>query len=203
MNEKRISANQQNALRSTGPRSQAGKARSRLNATKHGGYAMVCIEGENDRRLKDLYLHLVVEYRPMGFEENLLVREISKTIWRKNRFQTAEAKAIDAFSYAHFEGEEKKGDVGLALAQDAGAYGTIPRCLAADEMLDRRLWRLFDRLRKRQKKRGFCPWKSRADSPGTGVAGTPAQGSPAAPVSAALSAPGARPATRDGDDPQS
>ena len=95
---------------------------------------MVCVEGENDRRLKDLYLHLVVEYRPMGFEETLLVREISKTIWRKNRFQTAEAKAIDGYSYANFQGEEKKGDVGLALAQDAGAYGTIPRCLAAELM---------------------------------------------------------------------
>ena len=55
---------------------------------------MVLIEGENDRRLKDLYLHLVVEYRPMGFEENLLVSEISKTLWRKNRFQTAEANAL-------------------------------------------------------------------------------------------------------------
>jgi hypothetical protein len=33
---KQIAANQNNALRSTGPRSLAGKARSRLNAVKHG-----------------------------------------------------------------------------------------------------------------------------------------------------------------------
>ncbi len=49
-------------------------------------------------------------------------------------------------------GEE--GDVGFALQQDAAAYGAIPRCLAAEEVLHRRLWGLFDRLRKTQKRRG-------------------------------------------------
>src|SRR4051794_4399004 len=33
---KRIEANRRNALRSTGPRTAAGKARSRLNALRHG-----------------------------------------------------------------------------------------------------------------------------------------------------------------------
>ena len=34
--DKRIAANRRNALRSTGPRTQDGKSRSRLNAVKHG-----------------------------------------------------------------------------------------------------------------------------------------------------------------------
>lgn len=34
--EKRLAANRRNAQRSTGPRTQDGKARSRLNAVKHG-----------------------------------------------------------------------------------------------------------------------------------------------------------------------
>ena len=34
-----ITANRRNALRSTGPRTAAGKARSCLNARKHGLYA--------------------------------------------------------------------------------------------------------------------------------------------------------------------
>jgi hypothetical protein len=35
-----IEANQRNAKRSTGPRTEAGKARSRLNALKHGKRVM-------------------------------------------------------------------------------------------------------------------------------------------------------------------
>ena len=34
--EKQIAANRRNAARSTGPRTQSGKARSRFNALKHG-----------------------------------------------------------------------------------------------------------------------------------------------------------------------
>ncbi len=36
VSEKRLAANRRNALRSTGPRTSEGKARSRLNAIKHG-----------------------------------------------------------------------------------------------------------------------------------------------------------------------
>lgn len=128
---------------------------------KHGAYANVCLEGEDFARFKMLLLSLLAEYEPVGFEENLLIREITQTIWRKNRFAAAEALAIQASSYVNLEGKEEQGDVAWAIGQDAGAYGTIPRCLAAEDLLDRRLWRLFDRLRKIQKKRGFYPWKSR------------------------------------------
>lgn len=129
---------------------------------KHGAYTKLCLEGEDHSRFEMLLLDLVAEYKPLGFEENLLVSEIAQTIWRKNRFKAAEALAIHSYSFFKHQGEEHKGDVALALAQDASAYGTIPRCLAAEDVLDRRLWGHFDRLRKLQKKRGFHPWKSRA-----------------------------------------
>jgi len=45
---KQLEANRENAKRSTGPKSQAGKARSRLNSRKHGLTAkMLVIVGEN------------------------------------------------------------------------------------------------------------------------------------------------------------
>ena len=40
-------ANKRNALRSTGPKTEAGKSRSRLNAMKHGAYTKMCLEGED------------------------------------------------------------------------------------------------------------------------------------------------------------
>jgi hypothetical protein len=45
---KQLEANRENAKRSIGPKSQAGKARSRLNSRKHGLTAkMLVIVGEN------------------------------------------------------------------------------------------------------------------------------------------------------------
>lgn len=153
MNAKRHLANKQNAKSSTGPRTEAGKARSRLNATKHGGYAKLCIVGEDIKKRKALFLDLWAEFRPRGVQEALLVQEIADVIWRKNRYKLAEAKVIEAYSFADFGRGDEQGDVGLALMQDAGAYRSIPRCLASEEILDRRLWRHFDRLTEIQKER--------------------------------------------------
>ena len=169
MSRKKELANKRNALRSTGPK-PSRKARSRLNAIKHGAYAQVCLEGEDVSRFKVLLLDLLAEYKPLGFEETLLVNEIAQTIWRKNRFKAAEALAINAYSFFKSQGEDQKGDVALAIAQDASACGTIPRCLAARNVLDRRLWGLFDRLRKLQKKR-IHPWKSGAITEGANPGG--------------------------------
>jgi len=163
---------------------------------------MVAIDGEDRGRLKALYLEMFAEYRPMGFEENLLVSEITETIWRKNRFKVAEAKAIDSYRYATFGGEERKGDVGLALAQDAGAYGTIPRCLAVEEILDRRLWRLLDRLRKLQKERGCYPCKSAGSSTGSVIRGTQPDESLESPDTTATSPLDILPSILDCDYPQ-
>jgi hypothetical protein len=166
MSEKRQQANAQNALRSSGPKTQAGKARSRLNAKKHGAYAKICLEGEDITRFKSLQLDLLAEYRPEGFEERLIVQEIAEIIWRKNRFKAAEGLTLNAYTFYKSGQVHERGNVGLAMAQDAANYATIPRCLAAEDLLDRRLWTMFDRLRKLQKRRGFRPWKSLANTTG-------------------------------------
>ncbi len=127
MIDNRILANRKNAALSTGPRTAAGKARSRLNALKHGGYATVCLEEEDRTRYKGLLLDLLAEYQPRGFEERLLVEEIAKTLWRKNRFESAEGLVISSYRYAVIDGVEEKGDVGLALQQDAASYGVVWR----------------------------------------------------------------------------
>lgn len=163
MNDNRATTNKLNALKSSGPKSETGKSRSRLNALKHGAYSVVCLEGEDINRFKMLLLDLLAHYKPVGFEENLIVKEIAETIWRKNRFKSAEALALHSYRVAESEREETAGDVGFAMSQDAAAYGTVPRCLAAENLLDKRLWSLFDRLRKIQKKRGVDPWKPITD----------------------------------------
>jgi len=101
-------------------------------------------------------LDLHAEFQPVGIEENLVLNEIGHTIWRKNRFKVGKPQLMEGYSYAKFapDRDVEKADVGTAMAQDAAAYGTIPSCLAGENLLDHRLWKLFDRLKKLQKKRG-------------------------------------------------
>jgi len=50
--EKQIEANRRNALKSTGPRTQEGKARSRMNAFRHGFASAAPVNGANVRDVR-------------------------------------------------------------------------------------------------------------------------------------------------------
>ena len=81
-----IAANRRNALRSTGPRTAAGKARSRRNAHKHGLYARVEPPPPEDAAQID---RLTAEYRrrlqPADQIEEGLVRRLALTQFRLSR----------------------------------------------------------------------------------------------------------------------
>jgi hypothetical protein len=81
-----LHANGANATKSTGPRSQAGKARSRLNSRKHGLTAkMLIIVGENaddfDQMNADdfdqLRAELMAEHDPQSVLETELVERLA------------------------------------------------------------------------------------------------------------------------------
>ena len=64
--EKQIAANRANAKRSTGPNTSGGKARSRMNAWKHGLRAeTVVIAGEDAKDLQAIQRELWEEHQPL------------------------------------------------------------------------------------------------------------------------------------------
>ena len=61
--KKQLEANKANAKRSTGPKSQLGKTRSRLNSWKHGLTAeTLIIGGEDEARFKELRAELMQQH---------------------------------------------------------------------------------------------------------------------------------------------
>src|ERR671910_2651877 len=90
--EKQNRTNQQNALKSTGPKTPEGKAAVRLNSNKHGLHSQeVLLPGEDEEALKRLDENLRAELQPVGELENLLVDGIVATHWRLRRLRRVEA----------------------------------------------------------------------------------------------------------------
>jgi hypothetical protein len=89
--EKKIQANRQNALKSTGPRTPDGKDAVRLNALRHGILSKeILLPGEDGEALRELGEHLRNELQPVGELENLLVDRIISAYWRLRRLGRVE-----------------------------------------------------------------------------------------------------------------
>jgi hypothetical protein len=87
----RKKANQQNALKSTGPRSAAGKAVSSANATQHGILSRhLILPGESRAEFDALLQQLMLEQQPVGTLEQALVERMAVALWRQRRLVAAE-----------------------------------------------------------------------------------------------------------------
>ncbi len=99
--EKQVRANQQNALKSTGPKTPKGKAAIRHNALKHGLLSQeVLLPGEDEAAFKELGESLRAELQPVGVLENMLVDKIIAAYWRLRRLGRVEA---GIFTWQHYE----------------------------------------------------------------------------------------------------
>src|SRR5215472_12877733 len=77
-----IAANRRNAQKSTGPRTQSGKAVSRVNAMKSGIYAeTLSIRGEYPDELERLTAEYHREFRPATPRERDLVDSMVRNEW--------------------------------------------------------------------------------------------------------------------------
>ena len=76
-------ANVQNAQRSTGPRSEEGKAVSSRNAVTHGLFSSQLVVREGEQSVLDgLREQVWDEYEPCGLVEELAAEQVVEAIWR-------------------------------------------------------------------------------------------------------------------------
>jgi len=91
----RTSINRANAQHSTGPRSEAGKQRSALNALTHGLTARTAVlPSEDPAAFEQHCRQFLEEYRPATPTETQLVHELADTSWRMNRIPLLEADVL-------------------------------------------------------------------------------------------------------------
>ena len=97
--EAQIIANRRNSKKSTGPRTQKGKAIVSQNAVKHGLLARQNVIRTENKADFDLYQNRIFsELAPESPMESMLAEHIVTLSWRLNRIGCVQAQTIDAMN---------------------------------------------------------------------------------------------------------
>jgi hypothetical protein len=111
--ERQIRANRRNALKSTGPRTAAGKAASSRNALRHGLTAhQVVIEGEDPALFDAVHDRFRREFHAVGAMEEFLVERLAGLAWRLRRVPLFEAALLAWIAHRQ---AETHGPTGILL----------------------------------------------------------------------------------------
>ena len=189
ISDRKLAANRANAQRSTGPRSARGKARSAMNAVKHGvlakrrgpaspgilsqGLVIPKLEGHRASvQFRALMSALVADRKPVGALEMLMVQEIGVCAWRLRRLLKFENRAAYLRSLDWIPETDDDGDYKYTcddVLQPSGLNSlSMPK---PDEVvmisryengLMRHLFRAIDQLDRMQRQR-----RAAASEPGT------------------------------------
>ena len=112
ISEAKRRANIQNASRSTGPKTEAGKKRSSLNATRSKLHMQVeCLPAEDLAVYQKLLDEVVAELQPVGPSEKFHAVAIAQSMWRLNHamslmqsiFAHGHREKIDSIDSGHHE----------------------------------------------------------------------------------------------------
>ena len=83
---RQIEANRRNALKSTGPKTEAGKQASRCNAVRHGLTAETVIDALEDAEdYKAFEAAIIADYDAQSAVERELVLRLASILWRLRR----------------------------------------------------------------------------------------------------------------------
>jgi hypothetical protein len=168
--QKQIEANRRNAQKSTGPKTEEGKAKSRFNALKHGMTAEVAVLPHEDKlSYEELRRTTIESYQPANGAELMLVDLIAINYWRLLRARRVETATMDLHIRA-YKGRHgvsplpsMDDDAGIATAF-ADPNNGLESILRYQTTVERAYFRAVEALRKMQNDRlrrerqiGFVP----------------------------------------------
>jgi len=145
----RAETNRANAQSSTGPRTEAGKKRSSLNALRHGLTGHTIVLPSDDLVAYERHCQEVHDqYRPKNKMEVLLAQMLADLAWRLNRITAIEANMLTMGINEHSDSvdtENHQAHSALAMAQ---AFRQQSRDLANLSMYEQRLATRFQKTLK-------------------------------------------------------
>jgi hypothetical protein len=93
--DRQISANRLNAQKSTGPRSRAGKSRSRRNDHRHGLTAQTVLKSTEDpTEYRAFERAIIADFSPASTIERALVVRLASLLWRLKRATAMETESL-------------------------------------------------------------------------------------------------------------
>jgi len=89
--DKQLVANRRNAIRGTGPRTLAGKLRSRRNAVTHGLTARAVVDVfEDEAEFRSFFGSIASGYAPRSQTDHEMVHRLASLLWRLRRAHAVE-----------------------------------------------------------------------------------------------------------------
>ena len=133
----RIAINRANAECSTGPKTEAGKKQSSLNALRHGLTGQTVVMPTEDLQAYQSHLKSFTdEYHPQGATESHLVQALADASWRLNRVAVLETNLLSLAA---------TGDPLVDAMAIAASLESQSKALANLSMHSQRLSRQFER----------------------------------------------------------
>ncbi len=145
---KRTLANRQNALKSTGPKSELGKKRVSMNAFKHGltGQKMF-LQADESIPYFQIASEYICEFKPVGVREEQLAQHIIDANWRLNRCAAMENNLLGAQTVEQDNDELQAADAGtVALVGQCLAWRSDAKAFEALSRHESRIWRFMHKM---------------------------------------------------------
>jgi hypothetical protein len=142
MSSARAEAGRRNGAKSRGPTTPAGKARSALNALKHGMRAEkhLVLPEEDAAEFAALEAALLEELAPVGALQTVLARRVAVAAWRLARADRIETELFD-------ERRGASGGLGLALIRDGNGTRSFETLLRYRGAAMAEFWRALKTLK--------------------------------------------------------
>lgn len=159
ISEKQLTANQENA-KLGGVKTEAGKAISKYNATKHGLFSKnTLIKNENEKELDELNQCLRESLEPETETESILVETIVSAIWRLKRAHKIEAEMInESIEYEIYDPSDvlletpikKERSVGKGFMVDVANDNSLEKCTRYLTSIERSFYKALHELQRLQ-----------------------------------------------------
>ena len=162
--QSQIDANRRNAQKSTGPKTQEGKDKSRRNGLQHGLTAKTCmLEDEDPEALVDLLNEIREKFNPQDTDEDFLIERMAKARFKYNRIMPIEAAiynlrlSVDRTPKEITEALGVNGQRAWAYMRDANGGNALSKLARYETSLLREYDRSRQELEKLQKIRAARP----------------------------------------------